>query len=306
LAERAGLTRFADYFPSDAVGCVDEVMADLLVQRLRGAAEEERLTERQLLERSAYPRDWDLYQKVVAMVKKAKLLAPMAVYHVLDYFTRPAAANAAEPLALKLLTTSRHEACATADAFLAAFGLPMLKAYGTLRVTFERDRRAAVTAVALAILASRFGEEMSAEELLRRAWVKVTAASSIAIIGIQPTIPDGERLLGLGSVKGTPILAGVSHGYPTCYKTASGGVYDTRGIMGDNLGLSFSDGVFTDAEGQRYHGFVCSPPSALAAVGAHKVLVWRREGDPARRPAIVQVVKDEDFSPPAAEEAEFD
>jgi len=56
-----------------------------------------------------------------------------------------------------------------------------------------------------------------------------------------------------------------------------------------------------------YHGFVCNPPPSLAAEGVRKILVWRREGDPARRPAIVSVEKDEDFSgPPAAEEAAFD
>ena len=146
----------------------------------------------------------------------------------------------------------------------------------------------------------------AAEELLRRAWV-VAVIGEFTVVGIQPTIPDGERLLGLGCVKGTPILAGVSHGHPSCYKTASGEVHDTDKIMGSGIGLTFSGGVFTDAKGQQYHGFVCSPPPPLAAEGVHKILVWRRVGDPASRPAIVSVEKKyEAYSTPAAEAAAFD
>ena len=323
-AEGARLTTGNDYYASDAEGRNDEVMADTLVQRVGGVAEEERLTRRQLLERSAYPRDWGLYQEVLAMVNKVAVSGFLA-NHALDYFTRAAAANPIEPLVLKLLTTSRHEACATVDAFLDAFGLSILKAYGTLQVTFEADREAAVTEVARSILASRYGVEVGAEELLRMAWVRCAAFfkgggyPSYAINGIQPTIPEGKRLLGLGAIEGTPILAD-SDGDPCSYKTASGGVHDTDVIMGSNLGLSFSkdgpwwarkrNGVFAGADGQRYRGFVCNPPPMLAAEGALKILVWRREGDPARLPAIVGVILGSRYShfagPPAAQDAAFD
>ena len=73
-------------------------------------------------------------------------------------------------------------------------------------------------------------------------------------------------------------------------------------------GLSFSDGVFSGPDGQRYAGYVCNPPPMLAAEGALKVLVWRRVGDPARLPAIVSVDLDSCYAgaPPAAREAAFD
>ena len=68
----------------------------------------------------------------LAQPKVADVSGVPLSYHVLDYFTRPADDNPAEPLMLKLLTTSRYEGCATADAFLDAFGDPILNAYGTL------------------------------------------------------------------------------------------------------------------------------------------------------------------------------
>ena len=136
--------------------------------------------------------EWDLYQRVLGMVNRVGVVAGFASKHVLDYFTRPADDNPAEPLMLKLLTTSRYEGLATADAFLDAFGLPILKAYATLDVTYEKDREVAVSEVARFILASRFGEKMGVEELMRRAWVRATASfkelgtPNFGITGIQP------------------------------------------------------------------------------------------------------------------------
>ena len=149
---------------------------------------------------------------------------------------------------------------------------------------------------------------------MRRAWVRETASSKeqgfagFAIRGIQPTIPEGKRLLGLlGTIKGTPMLAD-RDGDPCRYKTASGKVHDMRTLMGGTVGLSFSDGVFADAEGQRYHGFVCNPPPLLADAGALLIQVWRRVGDPSGLPAIVVVgLKGQSYEgPPAAEEVAFD
>ena len=98
-----------------------------------------------------------------------------------------------------------------------------------------------------------------------------------------------------------------SNGDPMCYKTALGGVHDTKVVLGDNKGLSFSDGVFGGPDGQRYHGFVCNPPPMLAAEGARKILVWRRVGDPGRLPALVYVALESCYvGPPAAQEAAFD
>ena len=190
---------------------------------------------------------------------------------------------------------------------------PILNAYGTLNVTYEADREVAVSEVARFILASRFGEKMGAEELLRRAWVRTTVSQkeggspSFGIRGIQPTIPEGKRLLGLGTIKGTPMLAS-SRGTPTCYKTASGEVHDTRMNMGSQFGLSFSDGVFADIQGQRYHGFVCNPPPLLADAGALLIEVYRRVGDPSGLPAIVSVglMAGQSFDgPPAAKKVAF-
>lgn len=308
------LARNKDYRPSDESGHSAEVLADMLVQRVRREGPEERLMRRELTEREAYPRDWDLYQKVLAMVEvKAPDLNGL---HVLDYFTRPAADNLAEPLMRKLLTTSRHEGCESAEAFLGAFATSMLTAYGTLQVSYEADRKAAVTEVARSILDTRFGVRIGAAELLRRAWLTVGGTGSFGIAGIQPTIPDGERLLGLGRVEGTPILPH-PRGNPSCYKTASGEVHTCcsktasgkahRVNMGGADGLTFANGMFTDAEGQKYHGFVCNSPLWLAWEGVHKLLVWRREGDPASRPAIVAAVTDRVFyGPDAAQEAAFD
>ena len=138
--------------------------------------------------------------------------------------------------------------------------------------------------------------------------LKEQGSPAFPISGIQPTIPEGKRLLGLGTIKGTPILADSYNGQPTCYKTASGEVHDTRKLMGPDVGLSFSDGVFADAEGQQYHGFVCNPPPLLADAGALQIQVYRRVGDPSGLPAIVSVGLDPDTEggPPAAEEVAFD
>ena len=142
-------------------------------------------------------------------------------------------------------------------------------------------------------------EKMGVEELMRRAWVRATASfkelgtPNFGITGIQQTIPEGKRLLGLGTIKGTPILANSYSGNPTCYKTASGEVHDTRKIMGSGDGLSFSDGVFANAEGQKYHGFVCNPPPLLADAGSLLIEVYQRVGDPSGLPAIVSVGLDE-------------
>ena len=309
-AEKAELTTGDDYVPSDTKGGNAEVMADILVQRL-GGMEEERLTRQQLFEESAYPRNWVLYRQVVNMVKKVgKWSGWAASSHVLDYFTRPAAANLAEPLVPKLLTTSRHKACATVDTFLDTFGLSMLKAYGTLRVSFEKDRAVAVTEVARSMLATRYKVEVDAVELLRMAWVRATTffkerSPGFAINGIQKSIPEGKRLLGLGTIKGTPILAASDS--PSCYKTASGEVHDLNIHLGRGFGLSFSDGVFAHAGGQQYHGFLCQPPPMLADKGAHLIQVYRRVEDPASQPAIVYVMLGSQYScPPAAQEVAFD
>ena len=110
--------------------------------------------------------------------------------------------------------------------------------------TTRAQSEVAISVVARFILASRCGAEMGVEELLRRAWVRATASQKqggfpgFAIRGIQPTIPEGKRLLGLGTIKGTPILVNSYLGNPTCYKTASGEVHDTRMRMGAGVGLS--------------------------------------------------------------------
>ena len=109
--------------------------------------------------------------------------------------------------------------------------------------------------------------------------------------------------------EGTPILADPNYGEPRCYKTASGEVHNTVLIQGYEVGLTFSDGVFTDAKGQEYHGFACDPPPSLAAKGARKIWVYRRVGDPSGLPALVSVGlrADQGFDgPPAAEEVAFD
>ena len=312
VAEGAELTTGDDYVPSDTKGKNAEVMADILVQRVGRVAEEERLTQTQLFEESAYPRNWVLYQQVVNMVKKVVVYSGWATSsHVLDYFTRPAAANLAEPLVPKLLTTNRHEACETVDAFLDTFGLSILKAYGTLEVTFETDRAVAVTEVARSMLATHHKVKVDAVELLRMAWVRATTffkerRPGFAINGIQKTIPEGKRLLGLGTIKGTPILA-ATNGKPSCYKTASGGVHDLNLHLGRGFGLSFSDGVFAHADGQQYHGFLCHPPPMLADKGAVLIEVYRRVEDPASLPAIIYVALGSHYSgPPAAQEVAFD
>ena len=88
-------------------------------------------------------------------------------------------------------------------------------------------------------------------------------------------IPEGRRLLGLGALEGTPLLADWQN-YLSCYKTASGEVHETYGIMGAENGLSYSNGEFADAARRldvaprRLHPVVCiSANTLLVFVDTH-------------------------------------
>ena len=47
------------------------------------------------------------------------------------------------------------------------------------------------------------GVQLEPAEVMRRAWVGAAIAGSFTIVGIQPSIAEGTRLLGLGELRGT-------------------------------------------------------------------------------------------------------
>ena len=309
----AGLTDpLLEYHATDTPGGQTEAFADVLVQRVSAKKEEgaASLTEEQLKVKKKYPRDWKLFQRLVVEMKRAQLSAGTTLVYVLDYYTRTA--NAAEPWIRELLTTSPLDACDSLDTFMRRFGFSMIKAYCKLAVTYETDRVTACTAVARATVAERYGESLEPAKLMEKAWVgaarnlKEKGAPGFGVLGIQPTITEGQRLFGLGELRGTPILED-ENGHPGCYKTGDGAIHDIEMDFGSNLGLSYAAGEFADADGIKYHGFVCAVPPLLAAEGVLSMVVFRRVRDPPSRPAIVGAMLQENKTgfPAPAEEATF-
>ena len=80
------------------------------------------------------------------------------------------------PELLSLVCAAPHPSCGSLDALLQRYARGLVEAALGCRVTFESDRAEAATSVLRAIAWERFGEELSAEEVMRRAWSHVLTA----------------------------------------------------------------------------------------------------------------------------------
>ena len=251
---------------------------------------------------------------------------PLTLLLILDAYTRKY--NNIKDDMRRILTTSSDYGCDTLEKFLGRYGLGMLKAYGQMAVTMETDRDAAVTAVACAICSKRFKSTFTAKEMLQQAWVHAVRVSSrsgivVSIGAIDPSIPEGKRLMGLGAVQGTPIIED-DDGQPTSYKTADGKEYDTKYLLGKNINLSYRHEKFYNEQGQSFRGFVCNTPSFIAEKTGTHLLIFctvseeaeqqakkqakkkQAKAGPARVPAIVSLLNlKAKAGPPAAEEVTF-
>lgn len=86
--------------------------------------------------------------------------------------------KAHRPELLSLVCAAPYSSCESLDALLRRYAAGLVEAAVGCQVTFESDRAEAATAVLRAIARERFGEELSAEEVVRRAWPHVLAAKT--------------------------------------------------------------------------------------------------------------------------------
>lgn len=175
-----------------------------------------------------------------------------AMYHLVDFFTAAKddeGYQIAFEAMMALCTCKSWTHSSSKEDFFEQVGDPLLAAYSALNVSYESDREASVTKVAIAIIGKDYDATMDYETFCRNIWIgaanlclKTSQQSDSGLglvrtskISFQPTIPRGKRFLGGMSVSGAKFCGNGK------YKSSSGDIaqFDWIPILVTNYTFSF-------------------------------------------------------------------
>ena len=225
-------------------------------------------------------------------------LVSIAVFHILDYFTRGLSpeANPMQSAIKDLLCNTWHSLnnheSPTLESFGKLYGRSVVMAYVSCEVTYENDRDDAVTAVARAIVKDEFNEQdLDAERLMSIMWqqsIKATLDRGSSVVAFP--IEDSKatpvmRFKGLclsGKIHGTPLLGSDSHSLS--YRTQYGNKHtfsESNHPQINRFGVTHVRGKVWrhDLTGEEAQFFICEAPKSLREIEATVIILLCRSRD---------------------------
>ena len=227
-------------------------------------------------------------------------LVSVAVFHVLDYFTRGLSleANPIRRVVKDLLcnqpwhSLNDHESPRTLESFGKLYGRSVVMAYVSCEVTHESDRDNAVTAVARAIILEDCNEQsLDAERLLGIMWQQSIKAawdrgSSVVAFPVEDSeATPAMRFKGLsatGELRGTPLLGNASHNL--AYRTRNGSTHtfsESNHPQISRFGATHVRGDVwrDDCTGEEALFYICEAPRELRDLAATVIVLLCRARD---------------------------